>query len=306
MELDVRRLRILREVAVRGTITAAAESLGFTPSAISQQLTALERESGTVLLERVGRRVRLTDAGQVLVSHTESVLAALEEARAALEKSRDTVAGVLRVAASGSVARALVIPVAAAITSARPRLHVTVLEHETGDGLRELRLGRLDVVVAHEYSGDHRKPEPAVARVPLFSEDMFIAAPAGRFTAPVDLAGLGGEVWAAEPAASSCGRAARAACRASGFEPDVRYVSSEPAVVLSAVRCAGAVALLPGLGLAQPPQGIDALPVAGAGVQRRVFAAYRRGSANRPGIALILAELKAAAHELFRPHSRGR
>src|SRR6266536_1281820 len=206
MDLDVRRLRIRREVAVRGTITAAAESLGFTPSAISQQLTALERESGTVLLERVGRRVRLTNAGQVLVGRTEPVLAALEEARAALEKSRDAIAGELRVAASGSVARALVIPVAAAITATRPRLHVTVLEHETDDGLRELRLGRLDVVVAHEYSGDHRRPEPAVTRVPLFSEDMFVAAPVGRFTAPVDLAGLAGEVWAAEPAGSTGGR----------------------------------------------------------------------------------------------------
>jgi hypothetical protein len=81
----------------------------------------------------------------------------------------------------------------------------------------------------------------------------------------------------------------------------MRYVSSEPAVMLSAMRCAGAVPLLPGLGLAEPPRGIDALPVAGAGVQRRVFAAHRRGSANRPGIALILAQLKAAAREFPRP-----
>ena len=145
MDLDVRRLRILREVAVRGTITAAAESLGFTPSAISQQLTALERESGTVLLERVGRRVRLTNAGQVLVGRTEPVLAALEEARAALEKSRDAIAGELRVAASGSVARALVIPVAAAITATRPRLH----------SVRDpVRLGWKPVVVVEHYRVD--------------------------------------------------------------------------------------------------------------------------------------------------------
>src|SRR6266487_2836245 len=169
MELDVRRLRILREVAERGTITAAAESLGFTPSAISQQLSALERESGTALLERVGRRVRLTDAGQVLVGHTGPVLAALEEARAALEQSRDAIAGELRVAASGSVARALVIPVAAAITAARPRLRVTVLEHETDDGLRELRLGRLDVVVARseEHTSELQSPVHLVCRLLL-------------------------------------------------------------------------------------------------------------------------------------------
>src|SRR5215471_7932084 len=108
MELDVRRLRVLREVALCGTVTAAAESLGFTPSAVSQQLSALERESGVTLLERAGRRVRLTDAGQVLVRHTEPVLAALEEAQAALEESRDSIAGDMRIAAAGSIARTLV------------------------------------------------------------------------------------------------------------------------------------------------------------------------------------------------------
>src|SRR5262249_14559526 len=101
MDLDARRLRVLREVAVRGTVTAAADSLGFTPSAISQQLSALERETGVVLLERAGRRVRLTDAGQVLVQRTEPVLAALEEAQAALEESRDSIAGGMRIAAAG-------------------------------------------------------------------------------------------------------------------------------------------------------------------------------------------------------------
>ena len=93
MDLDIRRLRVLREVALRGTIVAAADSLGFTPSAISQQLTALERESGSVLLERTGRGVRLTDAGHVLVARTKPVLVALEEAKAALEESRTIVAG---------------------------------------------------------------------------------------------------------------------------------------------------------------------------------------------------------------------
>jgi molybdate transport repressor ModE-like protein len=295
MELGVRRLRVLREVALRGTVTAAAESLGFTPSAVSQQLSALERESGVTLLERAGRRVRLTDAGQVLVQRTEPVLAALEEAQAALEESRDSLAGELRMAAAGSIAKALVIPVAARITAARPALRVTVLECETGESMRELRLGHLDVVVAHEYSGGQRPPpSDGAARVDLFTEDMYVAAPAGRHVAPVDLTTLAGAVWAAEPPQSTCGRATRAACHAAGFDPDIRYVSSEPGVLLSAVRCAGAVALLPRLALAEPLPGVDVLPVTGAGIRREVYAAYRRGSASRPGIALVLAHLKAA------------
>jgi molybdate transport repressor ModE-like protein len=298
MELDIRRLRILREVALRGTVTAAAGSLGFTPSAVSQQLSALERESGVTLLERAGRRVRLTDAGQVLVQRTEPVLAALEEAQAALEESRDSIAGELRIAAAGSIARALVIPMAARIAAARPALRATVLECETGDAMRELLLGHLDLVVAHEYSGSGSKPPDGAARVDLFTEDMCVAAPAGQCAAPVELAALAGAVWAAEPPQSTCGQATRAACRAAGFDPDIRYVSSEPGVLLSAVRCAGAVALLPRLAVAEPPPGVDVLPVAGAGIRRLVYAAHRRGSANRPGIALVLAGLKAAAAEL--------
>lgn len=300
MDLEVRRLRMLREVALRGTVTAAAESLGFTPSAISQQLSALERETGTKLLERAGRRVRLTVAGRVLVEATGPVLAALEEAWAALEESKDAVAGEIRVAAAGSVARALVIPVAAQVAAARPRLHVTVTEDETGDSLRELRLGRLDLVVTHEYAADQRRPHPEIGRVDLFAEDMLVVAAAGRLTPPVGLASLAGRVWAAEPEHSTCGRATRAACRAAGFEPDIRFTSSEPAVLLAAVRSAGAVALLPGLALASPPPGVDVLPVVGPALRRQMFAAHRRGSANRPGIALILAQLQAAARALTR------
>jgi DNA-binding transcriptional LysR family regulator len=299
MDLDVRRLRVLREVALRGTVTAAAESLGFTPSAVSQQLSALERETGVVLLERVGRRVRLTDAGHVLVHRTEPVLAALEEAQAALEESRDVIAGELRIAAAGSVARELVIPAAARVAAARPSLRVTVLECETGESVRELLLGHLDVVVAHEYAVGSRQPVPdGAARVDLFDEDMYAATPVGRYAAPVDLASLAGEVWAAEPPQSICGQATRAACRDAGFDPDIRYVSSDPGVVLAAVRCAGAVALLPRLAVAEPPPEVDLLPVAGAGVRRLVYAAHRPGSASRPGIALVLAELKAAARQL--------
>jgi len=305
MELDVRRLRVLREVALCGTVTAAAESLGFTPSAVSQQLSALERESGVTLLERAGRRVRLTDAGQVLVRHTEPVLAALEEAQAALEESRDSIAGEMRLAAAGSIARALVIPVVARITAARPALRATVLECETGDSVRELLLGHLDVVVAHEYSGSESgQPPDGAVRVDLFTEDMCVAVRAGRHAARVDLATLAGAVWAAEPPQSTCGRATRAGCRAAGFDPDIRYVSSDPGVLLSAVRCAGAVALLPRLAVAEPPPGVDVLPVAGAGIRRLVYATHRRGSAGRPGIALVLASLSAAAAELCLPSSR--
>jgi DNA-binding transcriptional LysR family regulator len=300
MDLDIRRLRVLREVALRGTIVAAADSLGFTPSAISQQLSALERESGSVLLERTGRRVRLTDAGQVLVERTEPVLVALEEAKAALEESRTTVAGDLRVAASGSLARAFVVPTVASVAQEYPQLKITLLEYEADDSLRELRLGQLDIVVTHEYDHERRPPEPELVRVDLFAEDMLVAAPAGLFDGPVALADLKGEIWAADPPSNSCGRAVRSACRAVGFEPDVRYNSNEYSVLLAAVVHGGAVALMPRLGLAGAPAGVDVLSVADLPTRRLVFAARRRGDPPRPGVTTVLDHLQAAA----RPRSR--
>jgi DNA-binding transcriptional LysR family regulator len=295
MDLDIRRLRVLREVALRGTIAAAADSLGFTPSAISQQLTALERESGSVLLERAGRRVRLTDAGHVLVERTEPVLVALEEAKAALEESRTTISGDLHVAASGTLARAFVVPTAAAVARLYPQLKITVLEFEPDDSLRELRLGQLDIVVTHEYDHERRPPEPELVRVDLFAEDMLVAAPAGLFTGPVALADLKNEVWAADPPNNSCGRAVRSACRAVGFEPDVRYNSNEYSVLLAAVLHGGAVALMPRLGLIGAPRGVDVLPVADLPTRRLVFAARRRGEPPRPSVTALLDHLSGAA-----------
>lgn len=295
MDLDIRRLRVLREVALRGTIVAAADSLGFTPSAISQQLTALERESGSVLLERSGRRVRLTDAGHVLVDRTEPVLVALEEAKAALEQSRTTIGGELTLAASGSLARAFVVPAIASVANDYPQLEITLHEFESDESLRELKLGQLDIVVTHEYDHERRPPEPELVRVDLFAEDMLVAAPAGRFEAPVALADLKAEVWAADPPTNSCGRAVRSACRAVGFEPDVRYNSNEYGVLLAAVVHGGAVALMPSLGLAGAPPGVDVLPVADLPTRRLVFAARRRGNPARPGVTTVIDRLKAAA-----------
>ena len=297
MELDVRRLRVLREVALRGTIASAADSLGFTPSAISQQLSALERESGSVLLERTGRRVRLTDAGQLLVERTEPVLVALEEAQAALEESRITIGGELRVAAGGSLARAFVVPSLAEVATKYPQLKITLLEYESDDSLRELRLGQLDIVVTQEYDHERRPPEPELVRLDLFAEDMLVAAPMGRFDKSVALTDLKEEVWAADPPTNACGRAVRSACRAAGFEPDVRYNSNEYGVLLAAVVNAGAVALIPRLGLASPPTGVDVLEVADVPTRRLVFAARRRGEPPRPGVTSVLDHLHAAARK---------
>jgi DNA-binding transcriptional LysR family regulator len=297
MDLDVRRLRVLREVALRGTIASAAASLGFTPSAISQQLSALERETGTALLERAGRGLRLTDAGRLLVERTEPVLTALEQAAGALESARASVAGEVRLSSIASVAAPVVIPMVVQLAAEYPELDVTVHDFEVADAMRELRLGGLDIVVAHEYEHARIPADPDIVRVELFSEEMLVAAPTGRFRGPVALRELAGETWAAEPAPSSCGRAVREACRAAGFEPDVRFNSTEFGVVLTAVA-AGAVSLLPQLAVVGVPSGVDVLAVTDVHTRRMVFAAHRQGSASRPSVRLVLDRLRAGAAAL--------
>src|ERR1700738_1600487 len=145
MTPDVRRMRLLREVALRGTIAATAEAMSYTPSAVSQQLSALEKEAGTELLERNGRRVRLTEAGRTLVAHTESVLTELERAEAALEAVGTTIAGTVRVAGFASVTEAVLAPAFATLASLYPALTVTLCELDPSDALCELRLGELDL-----------------------------------------------------------------------------------------------------------------------------------------------------------------
>lgn len=295
MQLEPRRLRVLREIALRGTVTAAAAALGYTPSAISQQLSALERESETDLVERNGRSVRLTEAGRLLVARTEPVLTALEEARAALEQWHTTITGQVSVAASGSVAAALVIPVAAELMRVQPRLRVTVRESEPDRSVVALRLGDLDLVVAHEYDHDPLALDEHVVRVELFTEDLLLAVPSGEFPRRPSLRDVGGEVWVAEPPGTACGRALRSACRAAGFEPDVRYTTSETSVVLATVASAGAVSLVPRLSLTARPPGVDIVAVREGPPRRMVFAAHRPTDPLRPSVALMLEHLRAAA-----------
>ena len=126
--IDVRRLRLLLELTRRGTITAVADALAYTPSAVSQQLAALEREAGVPLLERTGRRVALTPAGTVLAGYAESVLAVLEEASAALAATRDSLTGPLRIGAFPSAARVILPPALVALGREHPGLELMVTE----------------------------------------------------------------------------------------------------------------------------------------------------------------------------------
>jgi DNA-binding transcriptional LysR family regulator len=295
--LDVRRLRLLRELARRGTIAAVAEALAYTPSAVSQQLSALEREAGTALLERTGRRVALTPAALALVGHTEVVLERLERAAAELDAVRDGPAGPLRVGTFPSAARAIVPATLGALAAAHPDLEPQLRELDPAAVAAALRAGEVDAALVHDYDFVPGPPEPGVETVALFAEAMFVAAPRALAPLPDDehpLRRWRTAPWIVAPPTTRCGTMTLRACEAAGFTPRVRHVLDDFPAVLALVAIGGGVALVPELGIGPADPGVVLTPLP---MHRRTLAAYRRGAGDRPAIAAFVTAARAAAGE---------
>ncbi|AWS45012.1 LysR family transcriptional regulator [Streptosporangium sp. 'caverna'] len=174
--LDIRRLRLLRELSRRGTITAVAEALAFTPSAVSQQLAVLEREAGVALLERTGRRVVLTAAGIALVGHAEAVLERLERASAELAAARTGLTGTIRIGAFPTATRAILPAAFATLAREHPGLEPMVDEIDPAEVAPRLRAGDLDVALVHEYDFVPAPPDLALDTEDLLEEPMYLAS----------------------------------------------------------------------------------------------------------------------------------
>src|ERR687896_595647 len=175
--LDLRRLRLLSELARRGTIAEVARVVGYTPSAISQSLLQLEREAGVPLLERDGRRVRLTPAAHGLVARTDRVLAELDAAEAELAADHGTVRGTVVIGSFPSAAAGLVVPAVADLCERHPELSCPVVEHEPEDGIPVLRSGELDVLVSESYEGVPAVPTGGLVAQELLSEPLLLVLP---------------------------------------------------------------------------------------------------------------------------------
>ncbi|TQM04190.1 LysR family transcriptional regulator [Pseudonocardia kunmingensis] len=293
--LDVRRLRLLRELSHRGTIAAVAEALAYTPSAVSQQLSALEREAGTALLTRGGRRVTLTPAALTLVAHSESVLAQLERAEADLAACRGGPAGPLRIGTFPSAARTVVPAALAALAAAHPDLEPRLHELDPAAVAAALRAGEVDVALVHDYDFVPAPPDPGVGTTPLFDEAMFLAAPhalAPQPDEPDPLRRWHAAPWIVAPPATRCGAMAVRACEAAGFSPRVRHVVDDFPAVLALVGIGGGVALVPELGVATADAAVALTPVP---MHRRTLAAFRAGAGADPAIAAFVDAVRAAA-----------
>ncbi len=308
--LDLRRLLLLRELKARGTVAAAAAALGYTPSAVSQQLAVLEREAGVPLLERAGRGVRLTDAGRVLAAHATTLLAAAEEAEADLARAARTVTGTIRVAAFQTAMLHLVIPAIAAIADAHPDVRVEAVEAEVEAALPDLRHQRVDLLIVDEYDGLPRERHADLERETLMREQVRVILPAdhprARGHRRPALAALSREAWGSAHPGTGHHAMVRAACRThGGFEPDLRHASNDLLVLLELVRTAGVITLLPDLvQTAQDPSVCARTPAEGP-LHRDVQALTRRTGATRPALTVVRQALRDAAARA-RAVSRGR
>jgi DNA-binding transcriptional LysR family regulator len=300
--LDVRRLRLLRELAARRTVTAVAEALSYTPSAVSQQLAALERDAGVRLIERVGRGVQLTEAGRRLVTHADAVIARLEAAEADLASAGGEVSGRVRVASFQTAAHALVIPALGPLAERHPELECELVQAEAENALPALRLGDVDMVLAEEYDHAPRPRDPALEHRDLCRDALVFAVPATHPAArksAIGFADLRGDAWAGGETGTAWNDMIERACRSiGGYEPDVRHNVDDVRLILSLVAGRGAVGLVPALGLHNEIEGFVWRPPAEGPLERRIFTAVRRGTAERPALQAVRDALAVQARAL--------
>jgi DNA-binding transcriptional LysR family regulator len=304
--LDVRRIRLLRELSVHGTIAAAAEASHLSGPAVSQQLATLEREAGVPLLERHGRTVRLTAAGALLVEHAEVILGGLAAAEADLAALRAGGRGTVRVAAFPSAARALLPWVWRGLREtpgAVPDLRL--LELEPDPATDALRRGDADLAVVHAYNLLPRDVPAGCEQHRLLDDPVYLALGADDADRlglepgdPVDLALLAGERWLLPGPETSCHELTRRACGAAGFVPHPVAVATDFSVLTALAATGTGVTLVPRLAL--PAHAEDELrlhPLAQP-VARTISALTRAGESRQPPLQLVLGALRAASRSV--------
>ncbi|CAG6391135.1 LysR family transcriptional regulator [Streptomyces cocklensis] len=306
--IEARRLHILRALSDHRTVTAAAAALHLTPSAVSQQLAALEQETRHRLVERSGRGVRLTPAGDILLRHTNAVLAQLERAEAELVAYSSGAAGTVTVASFATGISLAVAPALVRLARVAPGIKVRVQDAEGDASLRMVLDRQVDVAVAVEYRGAPAADDARLVRVPLYAEPFDAVLPVTHPLAGAErvaLAELAGAPWIGPYPGNPCRDVVVLACEAAGFQPAFEHQSDDFHAVVSLTSAGAGVALVPRSAL----RGVDlggavVRPVDGVAPTRRVFAAVRCGAEEHPLIRPVLdALLEAAAG---RPAREGR
>ncbi|MET9499344.1 LysR family transcriptional regulator [Streptomyces sp. NPDC006552] len=301
--LDVQRLRALHAVSVHGTVGAAAAALGYTPSAVSQQIAKLERETRTVLLERAGRGVRLTDEAHELAAVARELMAFLERAETGIEERRGVPAGRLTVAAFPSAARGLLPAALAGLAAGHPALDVRLTEVDPHLSVDLVAKGAVDLAVAHDWD-IAPLPAPAGVEQAVLGEDLCdLLVPAGHPLAgrpAVRREELGGERWVSQPPGRVCHDWLVRTMRSAGHEPRIVHQADENPTLVALVAAGLGVAVIPRLGRgALPPgvavAGLDPLP------RRRVYALWRAETSRRPAVTEMVRALREQSRTTLLP-----
>lgn len=294
--LDVRRLRLLSELARRSTIAEVARVVGYTPSAVSQSLMQLEREVGVALLERDGRRVRLTPAARGLVVRADRVLAELDAAEAELAAEHQAVRGEIVIGAFPSAAAGLLVPAIVELSGRHPELVCTVREHEPEDGIPLLRSGELDLLVSESYDAVEPAPTGGLESHLLLTEPLLLVLPKeDPASEPVVLASLSEASWIAGFAGTQFDAVLDHSCRSAGFTPRVVHRADDATLLQSLVASGFGVGLLPALACFGS-ETVRYAEVSPPPPRRHVSALVRRGAARRPALAAALDALRRRSH----------
>ncbi len=298
--LDLNRLKALRAVAVYGSVGAAADALMVTPSAISQQLAKLERETGAVLVERNGRGVKLTDAAGLLAEHAERILALVETAEADFEALRGAVVGKLSIAAFPTVVRGVIPRALSLLKERHPDLGLRVYEREPERQVREVTRGEIDLAVSQDWLNRPMAVPEGLSRAMLLDDIADIALPADHPLADrseIEIAELPDDSWISSSCGTVCNDFLMFLIRSSGKEPQVVCTADEYPTQLALVAAGHGYAVIPRLGRGAVPEGVRMVPIRPRPI-RRIYALWRTDAARRPAIRAAVEALRAACADL--------
>ncbi|WP_326761441.1 LysR family transcriptional regulator [Streptomyces phaeochromogenes] len=294
--LNLERLRTLDALARHGSVSGAAEGLHVTTSAVSQQMSKLEREVGQQLLAKNGRGVRLTDAGRLLADHAARILSQVELAQSDLEAQRGQVMGELRLAAFPTAARGLFPTALAALRAEHPGLQVRSRELEPETGVAGVTRGDLDLAVVLDW---YNKPLPlpdGLVKASLLDDPTDLALPVGHRLADrseVDLADFVDDEWIAWDEGEFCHEWLLFTLRGKGIEPVIAHRAVEHHTQLAMVAAGLGVCVAPRLGRDPVPAGVRTVPVRPR-VTRHVYAVWRADADRRPAIRAAVDALRSA------------
>lgn len=296
--LNLQRLFLLHELRRLETMTAVASAHSMSPSAVSQQLAQLERETKVSLFQQVGRRVVLTDSGVQLARRAEEMLGLLETAEAELALAQGEASGLLRVASFQTPMIALAPAAVGVLAQQHPDLHLEMAQQEVDDAYDGLLAHRYDVILGEDYPGGQQVVRRGTDRESLLQDPLLLVLPdSGPWSAVRHLAELADAPWALDPSGTRTGTWSRTYLREAGIEPRVRFATPDPLLQVHLVRTGHAVAFLPGLIAAEHLGGTRVVRLPGA-PHRSLYTAARAGAAGHPSLFAFRAALLEAADGL--------